>query len=89
MEGGPSRIIGKRFFVLDLVRHVTATDAPLSGGLAGCKMSSFQRPRRGSAASGYRVTYWDTESHIGISKDRLAYAEIEKDISWDILTILR
>jgi hypothetical protein len=29
-------------FVLDLVYHVTATNAPLSGGPAGCKMHSFQ-----------------------------------------------
>jgi hypothetical protein len=64
---GPNRLLGKRVFVLDLVRHATATDTPLSGGLAGCKMRNFQRPSRGSAASGYPGTYGDTDSHIGIS----------------------
>ncbi len=29
-------------FVLDLVCHATATNVPLSGGPAGCKMRSFQ-----------------------------------------------
>ncbi len=68
------------------MRHARATDEPLSGGLAGCKMHSLQLPSRGSAVSGYPGTYRDTESHMDISRDRLAYTDIEIDISWDILT---
>jgi hypothetical protein len=47
----------------------------------GAKHAAFRRPNWGSAASGYPWIYWDAESHIRISRDRLAYTDIEKDIS--------
>ncbi len=60
-------------FVLDLVYHATETHVPLSGRLAGCKMSSFQAAQPAQPGLGC----------IGISLDIQRY--LDSEMSVDIL----
>ncbi len=76
-------------FMLDLVYHATATNAPLSGGAAGCKMRSFPAAQPAQPGLGcIRIprTSRDYKSHTDISRGILTYTDIGETISLDILT---
>ncbi len=69
-EGGGVAPKTMNLFVLDLVYHATATNVPLSGRPAGCKMHSFQAAQ--PAQPGLRC--------IGISRDVQRYLEMSVDV---------
>ena len=89
-EGGARAPEIMNVFMLDLVYHATATNAPLSGGAAECKMRSFQAAQPAQPGPGcIRISqdiHKDDKSHTDISIGILTYTYIGETISLDILT---
>jgi hypothetical protein len=81
--------------MLDLVYHATATNAPLSGGAAECKMRSFQaaqptQPGPGCIRifrdiQGWQISYWHIHRYTDIYPHRRNHIYRHPDMSTDIL----